>query len=429
MRRVVRELQSTGRLRQWCHLLPPPVTSGGHVLQRPQQTASAAAAKSGEESSTATGAAAGPAAAGRSRSTAALDALVALAATVGASEPPADTPPARAFMDGRLPPAEGLVDSQDASAAGAAAVPAALPEGWEAQAAAWQQLSRRHAEAWAGSVQPAPMDAVAGDWWAQLAPDSSPTLRTAAPAPAAAAAEAAPARSSSLAEAATPRRSQQRLQPGSSGATGLAGGLQPVAGGAAAGVGQVLQGWQEQAAAWQQVSQHAAERWEASVHTVDPSWLTDNAQLQSMLLPGAGGPAAASSQQQAAAGEEAGGSPMQGRPGWQAPPAATPAGRLLASLPAAAAARLQLLLARLPVEALPEGDEAVDGGGGGSPLHLTQQQLMQRAPQAAGGDVLLYCRKTNGLAGLPLLERLLVVEARREGGPSLGPKARWATRR
>jgi hypothetical protein len=68
------------------------------------------------------------------------------------------------------------------------------------------------------------------------------------------------------------------------------------------------------------------------------------------------------------------------------------------------AAELQMLLERLSVSPHP-----LDGQSS-SPRH--------RPPVPTSGDVLLYCRRTSGMAGLPLLERLLVLSAATVDPPS-----------
>ncbi|KAL4424283.1 hypothetical protein ABPG75_001584 [Micractinium tetrahymenae] len=519
MRKLVQQLQHAGRLRQWCHLLPPPLT-GSQAEQQAGPAAPAAAAAQAEDSAGLSAAAAaeqgeeeeeeepgspGLAAALRTcSSAAALDALTALAAAAGASAPGAEAPAAQAPEGHRLPLHQGPPASQDAGAVAAArsgVVAAPLPEGWERRAAAWQQLSLRQADAWAGSVQPASLEILSDSWPGQrdlaaaqaaaAQPASGlPSVRDNSPAEAGAAAAAGAARSSPVAEAATLRRSHHRslMRIGSGGQVQQAAGAMPAARAAAVGRARVPEDWQELAAAWQQLAQQTAERWEGEVPAADPSWLTDAAQLQQMVLPAAQvqptaaaepaasaalvspgklqhAPAPAEPDQQqpegsattactvlvwqpaaqlaggqapASPGEASPTSPPplqpQGAPSTaaclasqqdgeqqvrQTAPVTTPAGTLLASLPASATARLQFLLAGLKVEPVPEAEEA-GGGGGASPPQLTQQQ---QAPQAAGGDVLLYCRKTSGLAGLPLLEKLLVVEARLDEGPSSGPKA------
>ncbi len=471
MRKLVRQLQQAGQLQKWCHLLPPPLTNS----RRPQQTQQAAlgadagwADGSAGESAAATGEegeASRPAAARRARSSTALDALAALAEELGASSPPAAVPPAWACAEQQQegpPLSQGTSTAAAAAAAGGGVEPAQPPQESGVRSATWQHLSWQEAQAWPDRLQSA----------APL-PDSRPAANR-----------------------------------------GAAAGAEPEAGAAAAGGAQAPLVWLEPGVAWQHVSQQAAERWEASVPCVAPSWLTDDAQLQDMLLPGAGAeleaphpqpvgmplalgaPGAAVQlpwppQQQAAAaaaarkaqhtaalaqpdqqlphqpegsattactvlnwqpaaqvaggpaaaaaGEASPTSPQLLQPAGAPPPAAlapqpggralpaTPAGSALAALPASAAAQLQLLLARLPMERLPEAADA----GRPSPPGLAQpgHAPLQQAPQAAAGDVLLYCRKTNGLAGLPLLERLLVLEARQEGGPGLGPRARWAAQR
>ncbi|KAL4442690.1 hypothetical protein ABPG77_006684 [Micractinium sp. CCAP 211/92] len=466
MRKLVRQLQQAGQLQKWCHLLPPPLTNSRRPPQQTQQAALRAdadwadgsagesAAVTGEE-----GEPSGPAAARRANGSAALDALAALAEELGASSPPAAVPPAWACAEQQQegpPLSQGTSTAAAAAAAGGGVEPAQPPQEGGVRSATWQHLSWQEAQAWPDRLQSA----------APL-PDSRPAANR-----------------------------------------GAAAGAEPEAGAAAAGGAQAPLVWLEPAAAWQHVSQHAAERWEASVPCEAPSWLTDDAQLQDMLLPGAGAepsplhpqpvgmppapglgaPGAAVQlpwppQQQAAAaaaarkaqhtaalaqpdqqlphqpegsattactvldwhpaarvaggpsaaaaGEASPTSPQLLQPAGAPPPAAlapqpggqalpaTPAGSALAALPASAAAQLQLLLARLPMERLPE---AADAGrtpppGLAQPGHAPLQHALQ------AGDVLLYCRKTNGLAGLPLLERLLVLEARREGGPGLGPRA------
>lgn len=509
MRKIVRQLQRAGRLHEWRHLLPPPLASSCPQQQAQAEApaaaagqadsfagASAAAAEAGAE-------AAGPAA-GSAGSSAALAALAAVAAAARSSSPSTGALPAWPRKEGRpqgSPPAsQGASKAAAPAAAGARVAAAPLPSGWEARAVAWQQLSQRQAEAWAGSLQAVSLDFLEGNWSGGQAlaaagpppPPSRPPCSTGA---------AAAARNLPPAEEVAPPRTQQRvlLRPGGCDAPQQATVGQPGARLAAAGAALLPQGWQEQSVAWQQTSRHAAKRWEASVPPAVPSWLADDAQLHTMLLPDAGaqpaGPRwqqavapsaaglaepgagvhsqrppqqaaaapgklqhtaalaqpdqqpqqaqqpegsattactllqwqpaaqAACSQAAASAGAASLASPALLQPGAPLPPMATPPGSVLASLPAPAAASLQLLLARLPIERLPE----VERGGGSAPPLLAHQQ--QQAPTAAGGDVLLYCRKTNGLAGLPLLERLLVVEARREGGPGPGSKARWAAQR